>query len=423
MVCMVYSSTGPRLGVGVDLYHEYGALCVCVSSSLCWQVDSVYKMLAEGKWGSSVVFTGRRLYLRQNTHIVIGTPGGLKHYHLPRLFAHLEVLVLDEADILLSGGEQRVAWECMDVFKSLRKEKEDNHLQQRRQKEEGKERLVAGGSRGAAGQQEQESSPSHSFHHQLILAAATLPSGGKKTIHSVLETRLPRRTLFISTDHTHKTTESTEFEFMPVVDERDKSTKFIEFLQSTLAGNDKTISTSKVKVGGSEGLATVGSPPKVLVFAATAKGVDAAYATLFSSALKQAWWRAARLHSELPFDKREKAVEEFRDGSVQVLLATDLASRGLDIPDVSAVLHYDFPQNAAVFLHRSGRTGRAGKEGKGRLNMCMQVFIVCVFVVDMSVCMCVYMYMAVYSHCSIFSRQFSFYSLQCLRFIWKLTET
>lgn len=356
-------------------------------SALCWQVDSVYKMLAEGKWGSSVVFTGRRLYLRQNTHIVIGTPGGLKHYHLPRLFAHLEVLVLDEADILLSGGEQRVAWECMDVFKSLRKEKEDNHFQQRRQKEEGEERLVAGGSRGAADQQEQEeeeegvvgveSSPFHSFHHQLILAAATLPSGGKKTIHSVLETRLPRRTLFISTDHTHKTTESTKFEFMPVVDERDKSAKFIEFLQSTLAGNDKTISTSKVKVGGSEGLATAGSPPKVLVFAATAKSVDAAYATLLS-ALKQAWWRVARLHSELPFDKREKAVEEFRDGSVQVLLATDLASRGLDIPDVSAVLHYDFPQNAAVFLHRSGRTGRAGKEGKGRLNMCMQVVIVCV---------------------------------------------
>lgn len=373
-----------------------------MSSALGWQVDSVYKELSREEWGSCVVFSGRKLSIRRNTRVVIGTPGGLEHYHLPRLFANLELLVLDEADILLSGGEQNVAWQCIDVFKSLRKQKQDDPLLLRRKKKEGEERLVTRGCPGAPDQQEEEregeeekeegeeegeegfvgvESPLQRFHHQLILAAATLPSGGKKTIHSILRARLPRRTLFISTEHTHKTTKLTTFEFVPVEDEKDKSTKLIEFLhQSTLSLNGKSSSTAEVKLplGGSERMANADAPPKVLVFAATAKSVDTAYNTLLSLAPKHPWWRVATLHSELPFSEREKAVEEFRGGLVHVLLATDLASRGLDIPDVSTVLHYDFPQNAAVFLHRSGRTGRAGKEGKGRLckasgQICMHV--------------------------------------------------
>ena len=323
------------------------------------------------------MFTGRRLALKKDTHVVIGTPGGLRHYHLPRLFKHLEILVLDEADILLSGGEQRVAWQCMDVFQSLRKEKQGSRLQQGRQKEQGEDRFKAGDYPGEADQQEKEEeeeevagrdSPSSTFPHQLILAAATLPSGGKRTIHSILRARLPRKTLFISTDHTHKATESTDFEFVPVVDEGDKSAKLIEHLQSTLGWNEKSSAAVKLQLGGSERIANADSPLKILVFAATTRNVDAAYATLLSSNPNHAWWRSrvAKLHSEVPFSEREKAMEEFRSGSVQVLFATDLVSRGLDIPDVTAVVHYDFPQNAAVFLHRSGRTGRAGKDGKGR---------------------------------------------------------
>ena len=374
------------LGLGLEAFYiMVWSLCTCVSA-LGWQVDRVYKELSREEWGSCVVFSGRKLSVRKNTHVVIGTPGGLKHYHLPRLFTNLELLVLDEADILLSGGEQEVAWQCMDVFKSLRKQKQDETLLLRRRKEEGEERSVVGACRGAAADQQEEEkeedegegkgeeeeefvdveATSQSFPHQLILAAATLPSGGKRTIHSILRARLPRRTLFINTDHTHKTTELTTFEFVPVEDEEDKTTKLIEFLQSTLSWNGKSSSTEvKLPSGGSERMANADAPPKVLVFAATAKSVEAAYDTLLSSAPKHPWWRVAKLHSELPFSEREKAVEEFRGGSVHVLLSTDLASRGLDIPDVSSVLHYDFPQHAAVFLHRSGRTGRAGKEGKG----------------------------------------------------------
>ncbi|KAL6784682.1 hypothetical protein ACKKBG_A02765 [Auxenochlorella protothecoides x Auxenochlorella symbiontica] len=61
--------------------------------------------------------------------------------------------------------------------------------------------------------------------------------------------------------------------------------------------------------------------------------------------------------------EREKVLRAFRRGGISVLVATDVAARGLDIPDVDLVVHYELPQDAESFLHRSGRTGRAGKDG------------------------------------------------------------
>ena len=65
----------------------------------------------------------------------------------------------------------------------------------------------------------------------------------------------------------------------------------------------------------------------------------------------------------MPQDRRNNAMSRFRDGSVNVLLATDVAARGIDIPDISHVINYDLPRSADVFIHRIGRTARAGKKG------------------------------------------------------------
>ncbi len=69
------------------------------------------------------------------------------------------------------------------------------------------------------------------------------------------------------------------------------------------------------------------------------------------------------IQGEMPQDRRNNAITRFRDGDVNILIATDVAARGIDLPDVSHVINYDMPRTADVYLHRIGRTARAGKKG------------------------------------------------------------
>lgn len=69
------------------------------------------------------------------------------------------------------------------------------------------------------------------------------------------------------------------------------------------------------------------------------------------------------LHGDISQSQREKTLKSFRDGRISVLIATDVAARGLDIPNVDLVIHYELANDSETFVHRSGRTGRAGKEG------------------------------------------------------------
>jgi ATP-dependent RNA helicase RhlE len=69
------------------------------------------------------------------------------------------------------------------------------------------------------------------------------------------------------------------------------------------------------------------------------------------------------LHSDLSQSLRDKAMQDFRDGKITILVATDLAARGLDVPEVSHVINYDVPEHADDYVHRIGRTGRAFADG------------------------------------------------------------
>ncbi len=74
-------------------------------------------------------------------------------------------------------------------------------------------------------------------------------------------------------------------------------------------------------------------------------------------------YRVGELHGDLTQARREKVLKEFREGKTAVLIATDVAARGLDIEGVTHVINYDIPEDPEVYVHRIGRTGRAGKEG------------------------------------------------------------
>jgi len=81
------------------------------------------------------------------------------------------------------------------------------------------------------------------------------------------------------------------------------------------------------------------------------------------SYLRQRGWKAAAVHGDASQAERTRAVDGFRSGECPLLIATDVAARGLDIPDVEAVINYSFPLTIEDYVHRIGRTGRAGKTG------------------------------------------------------------
>ncbi len=95
-----------------------------------------------------------------------------------------------------------------------------------------------------------------------------------------------------------------------------------------------------------------------LVFVATRDGV----AHLHSNLVERGF-NAVPLSGELSQSERTRALKSVRDGRANVLVATDVAARGLDLPDLGLVVHADLPNDGAVLQHRSGRTGRAGKKG------------------------------------------------------------
>lgn len=98
---------------------------------------------------------------------------------------------------------------------------------------------------------------------------------------------------------------------------------------------------------------------KVLVFGRTKHGVEK-----LSQKLIERGFKADSIHGNKPHSKRQRALNAFKDNSVAILVATDVAARGLDIPDVSHVINYDVPATYDDYIHRIGRTGRANKKGK-----------------------------------------------------------
>lgn len=110
---------------------------------------------------------------------------------------------------------------------------------------------------------------------------------------------------------------------------------------------------------------------RVLVFVRMKDG-----ANRLTAFLKKERIKVTRLHSSRSQEQRNKALQNFKDGTVDVLVATDIVARGIDIDGVSHVVNYDFPVNPEDYIHRIGRTGRAEHQGeaisfvpKGDLNL------------------------------------------------------
>ena len=134
-----------------------------------------------------------------------------------------------------------------------------------------------------------------------------------------------------------RTSETSEHVEQDVIETRDKAHK-IELLTDMLRKNEYE---------------------KVLVFGETKFGVQRLSDHLDNSGIP-----SIAIHGNKNQSQRSRALKQFKDGRVRVMVATDVAARGLDIPNVSHVINFDTPQNYEDYIHRIGRTGRAGASGR-----------------------------------------------------------
>ena len=168
--------------------------------------------------------------------------------------------------------------------------------------------------------------------HQTLLFSATIPPSIKSTIDAMLH-----EPAVVEISRVGETADTVEEHLCPVTQAQKP-----ELLRALLG------------TGGASGQ----RPERVLVFCRTKHRVDDV-----SAMLKNAQVKVDVMHADRPQQARARALERFREGKVQVLVATDVMSRGIDVAGVDAVVNFDVPMDPEDYVHRIGRTGRAGATG------------------------------------------------------------
>lgn len=163
---------------------------------------------------------------------------------------------------------------------------------------------------------------------QTMLFSATMPNWVQRLIR-----RYQRNPVHIAIEP-ERSTVSTVVQRYYEVAERDKLAGFLSFEEE------------------------FGRDARLLIFRRMQVGVDR-----LAQQLTNEGWLAQALHGGMAQADRTRTIDAYRSGALRVLIATNVAARGLDIPDITHVINYDIPQNPEEYIHRVGRTARAGKNG------------------------------------------------------------
>lgn len=131
----------------------------------------------------------------------------------------------------------------------------------------------------------------------------------------------------------------------------------IEMISMQVEGRNRTSAIASILSSHCSGE----EPKRALVFCATKAMCNE---VALSAEIGDVGVKCAAMHGDLSQSMREATLQSFREGRIQCMVATDVAARGLDIPQVDLVIHYTIPQERDSFVHRTGRTGRAGRAGR-----------------------------------------------------------
>ena len=254
--------------------------------------------------------------LRMGAHIIIASPGRLNDCIENRYMVlnQCNYIVLDEADRMIDLGFQPQIQCVLDAMptSNLRPEDEDEDEDVKQTQDAVPDAVPADGTQ---------------LYRQTFLFSATMPPAVEK-----LAKKFCRQPAIIQIGETGRVVDRIE-QIVKVVSEGAKPRE-LEAVMRDLE-------------------------PPIIVFVNSRKNCDSV-----SKKVEEIGFNSIVLHGGKLQDQREIAINGFREGKFDVLVATNVAGRGIDIPDVQAVVNYDVPNNIQDYTHRIGRTGRAGKRGQ-----------------------------------------------------------
>jgi len=292
----------------------YGVI-LAPTRELCLQIDEETRKFSIPLKVRTVAVIGgasreeQGFQLRQGVEIVVATPGRLVDVLENRYLVlnQCTYLVMDEADRMLDMNFEVELQKILEYL-PVSNEKPDDETA------ETPEALLA-------------NAMTKMKYRQTVLFSATMPPAVERIAKLYL--RRPAHVRIGTAGKSADTVEQRVF----LVTEKEKRRKLTEFL------------------------ATKPAPP-IIIFVNQKKGCD-----VLAKSLEKMGYSAATLHGGKQQDQREFALASLKNGSKDILVATDVAGRGIDVKDVSHVVNYDMAKTVENYTHRIGRTGRAGKSG------------------------------------------------------------
>ena len=281
-------------------------------------------------------------------------------------------VVLDEADMLLGGAYGKKIEHLMDELRAGDRERAakracqelgievdaywsmPRHVRKAAQLHGGKGMLEAGAHEHVKlSLQDGKLHESKVWLRQYAFVAATMPQEGRETVGAKLAADFPNLE-WISGGQLHKTIRNVDFRWLDV-GQNEQVDALVHVIEEELrdgaAGADVAVSGSG------------GQKPRIIVFTKNTASSKAVTSRL-DAAFEDADMSIVSYHKGMSQQDRADALQALRNEErAIVLVCTDATARGLDVPGVSHVIHADFPASAVDFLHRSGRTGRAGAQG------------------------------------------------------------
>ncbi len=305
------------------------AIILVPTRELAVQVDAEIQRLGKHTPIRTVpVYGGQKIaaqmkFLKHHPEIIIGTPGRVIDLLDRRIisFENIRFVVLDEVDRMLDIGFRDDIRNILSRVKGMRGRVPDSR--------EG----AAEEQQGNAGAAEQEGDPGARAQtgHQTMFVSAT--------ISDEIE-RLARRYM----------REPVEKLIAPGADEKPTVEKVEQYYVSVQPWD---------KYRALKHLLLNENPELAIVFCRTKRGAEKIAKRLHADGIE-----CREIHGNLAQNKRDRVMQGFRKGKFDVLIATDLASRGIDVADISHIINYDVPEDPEVYVHRVGRTARMGAQGK-----------------------------------------------------------